>query len=236
MSIVAYYIKKPTTRRRCLASIVMLAVGLVLAALPRLAVAEDWPAYRADPARSGRSANGLKPPLTLLWRYDPAQAPRPAWPESQRIRFDWGHQPVMAGGLVLFGSTVDDTVRALDAATGELKWTFATDGPVRFAPHVADHLVYVASDDGYLYCLYLTSGKLKWRFGAGLRDDRVIGNGRMISRWPLRTGVLVDRGVAYITAGLWPSEGVSGGVGQGAGHPDGSGLARAVRPRRGQAS
>ena len=30
----------------------------------------------------------------------------------------------------------------------------------------------------------------------------------MISRWPARSGVLVDGGVAYVTAGMWPQEGV----------------------------
>jgi len=30
----------------------------------------------------------------------------------------------------------------------------------------------------------------------------------MISRWPLRSGVLVNSGTCYVTAGMWPSEGV----------------------------
>ena len=34
------------------------------------------------------------------------------------------------------------------------------------------------------------------------------GNGRLISLWPSRTGVLVDGGVAYFGAGIFPAEGV----------------------------
>ena len=30
----------------------------------------------------------------------------------------------------------------------------------------------------------------------------------MISRWPIRTGVLVLGDVAYFAAGMWPSEGI----------------------------
>jgi len=30
----------------------------------------------------------------------------------------------------------------------------------------------------------------------------------MLSLWPLRTGVLVDEGVAYFGAGIFPAEGV----------------------------
>ncbi|MCE5325403.1 MAG: PQQ-binding-like beta-propeller repeat protein, partial [Planctomycetaceae bacterium] len=39
-------------------------------------------------------------------------------------------------------------------------------------------------------------------------DHKVVGNGRLISLWPVRTGVLVDRGVAYFSAGIFASEGV----------------------------
>ena len=35
---------------------------------------------------------------------------------------------------VVFGSSVDNTVYALDATTGREVWRFVTDGPVRFRP------------------------------------------------------------------------------------------------------
>lgn len=172
----------------------------------------DWPAYRADAARSGVTAESLKFPLEQIWVYESVQAPRPAWPEPgremHRIDFDYAFQPVSANGLVYFGSSADDTVRALNADTGKIEWYFTTGGPVRFAPHIADGKCYVASDDGFLYCLDAGTGKLVWRFRAALDDRQLIGNGRMISRWPCRSGVLVVDGVAYVTAGMWPSEGV----------------------------
>ena len=42
----------------------------------------------------------------------------------------------------------------------------------------------------------------------GPRDYRIPGNGRLISAWPARTGVLVQEGVAYAGVGMFPSEGV----------------------------
>lgn len=36
----------------------------------------------------------------------------------------------------------------------------------------------------------------------------MIGNGRVISRWPLRSGVAVRDGTVYFSAGMWPSEGI----------------------------
>ena len=38
------------------------------------------------------------------------------------------------------------------------------------------------------------------------RED--LGNGQMMSRWPLRSGVGVDGGRLYFAAGMWPNEGV----------------------------
>ena len=176
------------------------------------ASAGDWPAYKADAARSSVSGEELKLPLRRIWTYEPPQGPRPAWPEPgkelHRIDFDYAFQPVAAGGTVYFGSSADDTVRAVDAATGELKWRFTTGGPVRFAPAVLAGKCYVASDDGFVYCLDAARGKVVWRFRGGPRDDRMIGNERMISRWPIRTGVLVDAGAVYFAAGMWPAGGI----------------------------
>lgn len=172
----------------------------------------DWPCYKADAARSGVTAEAFELPLVKVWTYEPAQPPQPAWPEPgkelHRMDFDYACQPVVVGGVVFFSSSADDTVRALDAVTGESRWRFTVGGPLRFAPHVADRKCYVASDDGFLYCLDAESGKLLWQFSGAPQDRKMLGNGRMISRWPCRSGVLVVDGVLYFTAGMWPSEGI----------------------------
>jgi len=172
----------------------------------------DWPAYQADAARSAITGERLAFPLSRLWEYIPVQPPRPAWPQPGKyihlMAFDYAFQPVVAGGLVLFGSSADDTLRAVDAETGEARWRFTTGGPIRFAPAVADGKAFIASDDGFVYCLAAATGRLVWQFRAALGDAQLLGNGRMISRWPARTGVLVEDGVAYVTAGMWPAHGI----------------------------
>ena len=221
-------------RCRRVLCVVTVLWGLTILALPGRC--EDWPAYRKDAARSGATPEGLRFALREAWVYVPPAPPRPAWPEAannvwdisnrggysqslepqwseaafQTSRLDWDYapQPVMAGGLVYFGSSTDDTVRAIEASTGKVRWQFTTGGPIRFAPAIAAGKAYVASDDGWLYCLDAASGDLVWRFHAASRDAQVLGNGRMISRWPLRSGVLVKDGIAYLTAGMWPAEGV----------------------------
>ena len=171
-----------------------------------------WPAYRHDNARSGVTSERLAVPLHLQWTHTPRHTPRPAWPEPgkelHRMPFDYAYHVTIAHGLVFYGSSADHQVHALDLETGEERWRFFTEGPVRFAPAVAGQRLFAASDDGWLYCLDATDGRLLWRFRGGPRDERLIGNDQMISRWPGRSGVLVDDGVAFFTAGMWSPDGV----------------------------
>jgi len=191
---------------------VLVRVVWFLALIAPSTEAADWPTYRADRARSGISTESVTPPLSLLWTCTPAHAPKPAWPkpaeERHRMEFDRAYFTTIAGGLVYYGSSVDDKVTALDAATGQVKWVFFAQGPVRFAPSIANGRVYVGSDDGYVYCLTAGEGKTIWKYRPGPSDERLIGNGRMISRWPIRTSVLVDGGVVYFGAGVFPADGL----------------------------
>lgn len=186
---------------------VLAVAGFFLSAL-----GADWPTYRHDAGRSGCTPEGLDHPLHRQWTYVPRHPPRPAWPEPVRevhlMPFDYAYQVVAADGLVYFGSSADHKVYALDLATGRERWSFFTDAPVRFAPSVYQRKLYVASDDGWVYCLSVAEGKLIWRRRGGPRDERLLGNENMISRWPLRSGLVVEGGTVYLTAGMWPSEGV----------------------------
>ncbi|MHC4403830.1 MAG: outer membrane protein assembly factor BamB family protein [Planctomycetota bacterium] len=182
--------------------------------------AGDWPTYRHDGHRSGVCDEDLAPPFSERWVYRPSLPPRPAWPEApakrdvyRRVRlgptvvYDRAFHVVVQGGMLYFGSSADDTVYCLDAATGDTRWSFCTEGPVRLAPAAAAGRVYAGSDDGRLYCLDAAEGTLLWKYRPGPADRRLPGNGRMISLWPIRCGVAVDEGVAYVCAGLFPSQG-----------------------------
>ena len=176
----------------------------------------DWPAYRHDGARSGVTSEPLSLPLAQSWAYQAPQPPHRAWPRPFRenaetkvkvaplLTFDHAYQPVAGGGKVYFGSSGDHQVYCLDAATGKKIWTFFTEGPVRMAPTIWGQKLYVGSDDGRVYCLRTDNGNLVWQYGLGPSDARLPGNERMISRWPIRSGIVVDGGIAYAAAGLFP--------------------------------
>ena len=190
--------------------------GLVCT-LPGLAA--DWPSYQHDIRRSGISPEELRAPLSAAWVFTATFPPSHAWGDPQpkpvegnlerpRLRFDDAFHVVAAADLVYFGSSSDTKVYALDARTGEMAWEFFTEAPVRFTPSVSAGRLYVGSDDGNVYCLDATSGRRVWTFTAAPRPDRVLGNGKMMSVWPVRTSVLVDGGVAYFGAGVFPAEGL----------------------------
>jgi len=174
--------------------------------------AGDWPAHRGDNRRSGATAEAVGVPLALQWVFRSPRAPTPAWPmpaeELPRTHADNGHHVVVSGGVAYFGSSVDDHVYAIDLAGGKIRWRFAAEGPVRFAPAVAGGRVYFGSDDGYVYALDAEAGTLVWRYRVGPNTSKVLGNERMISTWPIRTSVLVDDGKVFATAGVFPFEGI----------------------------
>ena len=195
--------------------------AIYLFSLVTLGQAADWPTYQHDYARSGVARESLLTPFTDGWVHRSRHAPRPAWRgeakwdgynkvydlKSRQI-FDYAYHPVIADGLLYYGSSADDKIYCLDAATGEQRWTFFTEGPVRLAPTIAEGRVFVGSDDGHAYCLEAKSGTLVWKTQIGPRDYRIPGNSRIISRWPLRTGIVIIDDLAYCAAGMFPSEGV----------------------------
>ena len=172
--------------------------------------AADWPMWRQDQKRNGTSVEVLPVDLKLQWSRKLHQ-PRPAWPNESRLHFDATYEPVVVGEQLFVGSMVDGSLTAFELETGRENWRFYSNGPVRLAPAVANGRVYFGSDDGFLYCLDAGSGKQLWKV-SGASEDRGqrhhLGNGRLISFWPVRGGPVVDDGVVYFGAGIWPTMGV----------------------------
>jgi outer membrane protein assembly factor BamB len=193
-----------------------LLTGLLLTLCAGNVPAGGWPTYRGDAARSGGTAQKLPAKLNLRWTYKAAHPPSPAWPGDGRMTFDRAFHVVSDGTSVYFGSSSDCKIYALDAASGKQRWSFFTGAPVRFAPALwkdpsagsGGTRVLAVSDDGYLYCLAAGDGRLVWKKRPAPSGRKILGNGRMISKWPARGGPVVVGDVVYFGAGIWPTEGV----------------------------
>ena len=139
--------------------------------------------YLGNNQRDGFVDASIPTEPVLLWTYQQRHAPQSAWPEPygelQFIDFDYADQTTFGHGLVFFGSSADHTIRALDQQTGVERWTFYTEGPVRFAPVLHKERLYAVSDDGNLYCLDTTDGTLVWKLRLAPGDERAVGEGRL---------------------------------------------------------
>jgi putative pyrroloquinoline-quinone binding quinoprotein len=170
--------------------------------------AADWPMWRHDARRSACTKQSLPERLHLQWTRE-FPAPRPAWPASQtKLRFDDSYEPIVAGELVIVGSSTDDSVSAFDVSTGERRWRFETDGPVRFAAVSDGSRVHFVSDDGFLYCVNHADGALLWKHRGGPNGRTLLGNDRVVSAWPVRGAPVVHEGSVYFAAGIWPFTGI----------------------------
>ncbi len=158
---------KPLTmhRHRAMIAAWLAMVSLQLAWAKR-AAAGDWPMWRCDAARSAVSADNLPERLHLRWtRHLPP--PIPAWKDEPRAQFDRAYLPVVSDSLVFVGSTVNDRLTAYDLRSGAERWRFYTEGPLRTAPAAWQDRLFVGSDDGWLYCLEASNGRLLWRHRGG---------------------------------------------------------------------
>lgn len=168
--------------------------------------AADWPMWRSDSGRTASTAMELPEDLKVLWMRD--LPPLTPCYRDVRLQFDRSYEPVVAGKKLVVGSSRDDCVMAFHTETGAEVWRVHADGPVRFAPVIADGRVIFGSDDGVVRCVALETGAPIWQKRAVPNRRHVLGNGRMISVWPVRGGPVIKDGRVYFAAGVWPLEGI----------------------------
>ncbi len=186
-------------------SIILLTATLLSA----WASAADWPMWRHDANRSAASPDGIPESLNLQWevQYTPRTL---AWDDplnQDMMHYDRVFEPIVVGKLMLVAFNDSDKLIALDTDTGLQQWTFYVNGPIRFPAAAAEGKVYFSSDDGYLYCVDIATGKEVWKFRGGPSDRKLIGNKRFVSVWPARGAPVVKDGTVYFAASIWPMMG-----------------------------
>ncbi len=181
---------------------------------------DDWPTHLHDLRRSGHSGEHLDPPLIQQWAVTPDRAPRPAWTEfpakqdlwqefhhnKARLTRDHAFGVVIADRRLYYGSSSSDKIVCRDIEDGDILWKYIAGGPMRFTPTVYQGRVYIGSDDGHVYCLDGHDGSSVWTYRPDDASAKMMIHNRLCSVCPVRTSVLVDKGVAYWGAGMFSGE------------------------------
>ncbi len=154
---------------------------------------KDWPTYRANNLRSAHTSLAVSEKPRLLWTHQAEQTIQPT-------------APITAGGLIFVGGS-DGIVRAIDAKSGKTRWNAYTGGHIQYPPAIGKGRAYVGSGDGWVYCLEAATGKQLWRFRAAPVERKIPVYGRLLSTWPVASGVLVEDGVVYVGAGIASHDG-----------------------------
>ena len=171
-----------------------------------------------DNSRSGVTPETVKPPLYLQWTFNSPFRPAKGWAmpvngygsikTKPNVSYDDAFRVVVVGKVAYFASSSENKVYAVDAASGKIKWSFFTGASPRMAPVIWKNKVYFGADDGIFYCLNAKTGKVIWTVNAAPDDRKMLGQGRFSSLWPIRSGGIVDNGMVYFSAGLFPIEGI----------------------------
>ena len=167
---------------------------------------QDWPMWRGNAARTAAVANKVPEEFHTQWIVrQPAR--QQAWDDPLNLdlmTYDRVFEPIVYDGLVCVGFNDQDKLVALDVRTGQTRWTFYTEGPVRLPPVGHAGCIYFGADDGFLYCVNAADGALQWKFRGAPNSQRAIGNRRVISAWPSRGGPVVYDNDVYFAASIWP--------------------------------
>jgi outer membrane protein assembly factor BamB len=190
-----------------------IAALVLLLLLPEGVRGEDWPTYRHDRLRSAVTGEQLQLPLELCWTLQSRQAdfaPKPTrtpdragFPECSEFTL----VTIAAGESIFFSSGRQGRVVCLEAATGKQRWQFVAGAAVNRAPMFWEGKIYCGSSDGFVYCLDAATGNVIWKFSAAPAKRWFLAYGKLVSVWPVQTDVLVDKGIAYFSAGVFPHAG-----------------------------
>jgi len=114
----------------------------------------QWLQARAGSMGDAGWGPGVRAPFQLLWQL-----------ESSGGR-EFFSSPAMVGGVLYMGCN-DGYLRAVDASSGAVRWSFATSCGICGEPAVDSSMVFIGGQDGYVYALDRSSGSKQWSSGLG---------------------------------------------------------------------
>jgi len=187
---------------------------LVSGSVSRKVTAEQeapWPTFCASAARNSYSETDLPPRMRPVWKKQLTRV------EDRLVASEWAlragapvTQAVMDRERVYVGLVNTHQLVALDAASGETRWSYTAEGRLSAPPTIHEGLCLFGDHSGFVHCVHADDGTLRWRLRAARNEELIVAYGQLESPWPVQGGVLVDKGVAVFLSGR--ADGADGGV------------------------
>ena len=147
----------------------------------------DWLAWRGGNGRLDATESDVPQTVSHAWTALVARSELPT-------------APVAAGDHV-FVADRTGAVRAFDESGQEI-WKSYASGPVFYPPSIHADRLFVGSADGRVYAFEATTGRLLWTYRVAPQNRRIPVFGKLVSRWPVAGGVVVQDGTVYAAAGI----------------------------------
>ena len=155
----------------------------------------SWPMLKQNPLRNNVTGVKVSKEMKQQWQIEAGVNITP---------------PVVSANTVIVADIEKHQVIALSAENGRELWRFTTGGRIDSTPTIAGNAVVAGSADGCVYCLNIKDGRLAWRFRGAPVDQKTISEDQLESVWPVHGSVMVERGIAYFSAGR--SSYIDGGI------------------------
>jgi outer membrane protein assembly factor BamB len=140
-----------------------------------------WPMFRHDLNHSAYSGSTGPSQNDTIWTFQ--MSDRISWSSPAVLNSTTSYGSSTQYQFRLYIGSVDGKIACLDALSGSLIWSFATNGVFLSSPAVADDRVFVASGDGNLSCVNAFTGALLWSRQAIHKADNssspTVANGRV---------------------------------------------------------
>lgn len=147
----------------------------------------DWVTFQASNSHSCKINSAAPHKVVHAW-------------SAQVVNGDLPTAPIAAGGFVFLGDR-NGKLLCLDSQ-GSRVWTVHSGGSVFYPPTLANDRLYAGSADGRVYALEARTGRVLWTYQVAPEKHRIPVYGKLVSRWPVAGGVLVEGDRVYAAAGI----------------------------------
>lgn len=108
----------------------------------------------------------------LFWKLDIGDGEfyRDLPSDNEPWGYDWAKSSPVVKGNTLYVGSGDGNLYAVSLYSGEIKWKFNAQSPMRADPTVSGNLVYSSTLDGHLYAVNRRTGEQVWTFSASQGD------------------------------------------------------------------